>query len=182
MSLRCLHKGCIGRIKELVDGTTENVTRHNHAPCTTVVQCRKERWLHKGYYYRHDKINQDGSISLRCARFGCVGRIKKLADGTTDIVTPHSHACGVIKNGAEQIKVGKCNNAVRNKRNMRHSAHSVTGVSFPLCATSHQANGMKRKRRCSQSHGTSPKIHTPANFEVIMITSLDVKCVLLLSA
>ena len=187
MSLRCLHKSCNGRMKKLVNRTTENVTPHNHAPCTTVPQYRKERWLHKGYYYRRDKINRDGSTSLRCARFGCVGRIKKFVDGTTDVVTPHSRACGGIKNGAEQIKVGKCNNAVRNKQNRRQMLlQNVTGVSveaalFPLCATSHRANGRRRKR-CSQSRTTSPEIHTPANFEVIMITALDVKRVLLLSA
>jgi len=58
---------------------------------STVAQHWKGTFLYGGYRYRCDRLNRDGSMSLRCVRRDCAGRIKKLVDGTTDFITQHSH-------------------------------------------------------------------------------------------
>jgi len=87
MSLRCMHRNCAGRIKKLADGTISCITQHNHG----VSQQGKVAWLYEGYHYRCNKINVDGSLSLRCIRRDCSGSINKFVDGTTNYIIPHSH-------------------------------------------------------------------------------------------
>lgn len=118
VSLRCVRENCAGRVKKLVDGTAviitvhshrciavKNKTRYSHEPCIDISQGGKERWLHKGYRYRRDRINQDGSMSLRCVHQKCGGRIRTHEDGTSVITTPHSHSCDVIKNRAKRMEL-----------------------------------------------------------------------------
>lgn len=90
ISLRCVHRGCAGRIKKHVDETIDFITPHNHGSGVDA-QYSKRGWSYEGYRYRHDRLNQDGSMSLRCIRRDCAGRMKKLVDGTTYCITPHSH-------------------------------------------------------------------------------------------
>ena len=105
MLLRCVRRGCAGRLKKFDDGTVGCVTAHSHAPGNIVSQLAEVAWLHEGYHYRRDTINQDGSISLQCVRHGCAGRIEKLLDLTTIYVAPHNHASDVTENETEWMKM-----------------------------------------------------------------------------
>ena len=59
---------------------------------TIVSQRGKDNWIYEGYRYRRDRCNADGSSSWRCVRRDCVGRRKKLSDGSSVEVTVHIHA------------------------------------------------------------------------------------------
>lgn len=63
---------------------------------STVSPQWKGSLMYEGYRYRRDRMNRDGSMSLRCIRRHCAGRIKKLADETIEYVTPHSHESYVV--------------------------------------------------------------------------------------
>jgi len=198
MSLRCVRRGCGGRIKKFVDGTTDYVSPHRHELCLAVApqggeallhEVRqldddendeeilqllqsvsgtaqsdalftdlplhpKAGWLHEGCRYYRDRLNRDGSMSLRCVRRGCCGRIKKFVDGTTDYVTPHSNemCTGVATSETEQIKTDVSNDA--------SDGEETTQEMMP------QHTERKRKRNYSRRYKAAD-YHMPASFEVI---------------
>jgi len=102
ISLRCVHRGCAGRIKKHMDEAIEFITPHNHGSCAHA-EHGKRGWSYKGYHYRHDRLNQDGSMSLRCVRHDCAGRIKKLVDGTAYCTIPHNHVAS--QQGVKEVSL-----------------------------------------------------------------------------
>ena len=72
----------------------------------------KENVLFEGYRYTLDCNNLDGSSLWRCVRRDCVGRGKKLLDGSFIEIVRHAHAPDNAKNDAEKIKA-----------EMRHYSH-----------------------------------------------------------
>ncbi|KAM4687807.1 uncharacterized protein O3C94_006261 [Discoglossus pictus] len=65
-------------------------------PCpigeTTESQRGKEHILTDGYRYRKDRSNCDGSVSWRCCKRDCRGRIKVTIEDTMTMICKHNHA------------------------------------------------------------------------------------------
>ena len=137
----------------------------------------KETWMYEGYRYRRDRMNRNGSVSLRCVRRGCAGRIKNLVDGRTITVTMHSHAPPeVIKTEPEcnETDTHDCDEIETDIRDSDENMflQSMIGefdLSLPSYYSSQQTVERQTKQDCIPDHETSSEIHTPGILEVIML-------------
>jgi len=120
---------------------------------TIVSQRGKDNWIYEGYRYRRDRCNADGSSSWRCVRRDCVGRRKKLSDGSSVEVTVHIHAPDNAKNDAERVKADIRQRAVNTVERPRQIIlQTTTGTSLeasqylPAYSSLQRTVNRKRKR------------------------------------
>ena len=69
----------------------------------TESQKEKEHIITAGYRYRKHRVNADGSVSWRCFKRDCQGRIKIVQEDTRTLITEHNHAPDPELNEAKKI-------------------------------------------------------------------------------
>nr|XP_033788082.1 uncharacterized protein LOC117354520 isoform X1 [Geotrypetes seraphini] len=118
-----------------------------------------ENWVHEGYRYRCDRSNADGSSSWRCVRRNCVGRRKRLLDGSSLAITAHVHAPDNAKIAAEKMMADIRQLAVNTVEKPRQIIHgTTTGSSLEAAKllpsyTSIQRTIQRKRKRGNMSMG-----------------------------
>lgn len=120
----------------------------------TVSQKQKDHLLHAGYRLRRDRILADGSISWRCSRKDCSGRIKVSDTDDVVVVTEHNHASDPAQNEATKVVAEIRRRAVTTVERPRQIIQqSAAGVSLevashlPEYTASQRTIQRQRKRR-----------------------------------
>ena len=78
-------------------------------------------------------ITSEGSSTWRCVRRDCVGRRKKLVDGSFIEITGHVHGPDNAKNDAEKMKAEMRHRAVTTVKQPRQIIHKSHDVYLHCC-------------------------------------------------
>nr|XP_033798636.1 uncharacterized protein LOC117359609 [Geotrypetes seraphini] len=95
----------------------------------------REHWVNEGYRYRRDRVMADGSTSWRCVRRDCVGRRKRLVDGSSVEITAHVHAPNNARIEADRMMGDICERAVATVERPRQIIHGTTAGTSLEAAT-----------------------------------------------
>jgi len=101
----------------------------------TESQREKEYIVNDGFRYRTDRANKDGSVSWRCSKHDCKGRLKVLSDVDRTVTTEHNHAPEPERNEAKRTMVEIRRQATTTVKKPRQIIqHCSEGISLPAAS------------------------------------------------